>query len=252
MPEPISDAAEDHRPIPGIAEAVIAAWAKHGNPFAPIRFYLRTYFGTDGHWLSWDEDTTFLDLMQVEFGLVRDEVEGLTATMIGALLTRLHRLRTAPTDDARNRVLAGIQDDREKILSRADPPPMARIVLKALEKFPPPARAEQGPEQRRLTLDPASWTITFDDEEFEIKNPRAFKIFHVIAERDGNIVTSETIKRLVPGVGPETRIGQLLDVHLPETLRKLIRGQRGQGSGFSLKLPKKRLRNDVQRRAMKR
>ncbi len=121
-------------------------------------------------------------------------------------------------------------------------------ALRALEESKPPDDLNV----KRLTIDASSRTVTFDGKEFEIKNPRAFKIFKMISDADGNIVPSDAIKSTIPGVGKDSRIGQILDDGLPKELRHLVPGQRGQGSGFSLKLPRKRVRKDAQTRAMKR
>jgi len=96
-----------------------------------------------------------------------------------------------------------------------------------------------GLKMERLTLDASSWAVTFDGKEFKIGSPRAFKIFKMIADANGDIVASEAIKRRVAGLERGSRIGQILTKRVPKELRRLITGQRGTNSGFSLKLPPK-------------
>src|SRR4029079_14540785 len=96
------------RPIPGLAEALKEMKSKHGDPFAPIRHYLKYHLGVDHLDLTGDDDPSLYDLFQTEFGMTPAETGRLTPTLLGRLLTVLHQLRTAPTEDARNHILTAI------------------------------------------------------------------------------------------------------------------------------------------------
>ena len=133
----------------------------------------------------------------------------------------------------------------------ADPPEDATLPssnsdplhLTPAKPAEPTRNGQSVPEPSRLTLDPSTWTVTFDGKEFVFSNSRAFKIFQVIAEANGSIVLSAAIREKIPGCNERTRIDKILADHVPEAIRRLIVGQSGRSSGYSIKLPKKRVRN---------
>jgi hypothetical protein len=137
----------------------------------------------------------------------------------------------------------GVIDAVAKILS-SDANPQAKV-----NSAKDGVKTSIEPEER-LTLDQSTWTVTFDGKEFVIDNPRAFKVFQAIAKADGSHVSSPAIRKAVQGCNEATRIDVILK-RLPDELRELIIGKPGNGSGYALRLPKKRVRNDAQPRAMK-
>jgi hypothetical protein len=97
------------------------------------------------------------------------------------------------------------------------------------------------PTVARLTFDLGDWTVVFDGKEYKINNARAFKIFKVIADANGELVSTEMIRAKVSNCG--IRIDKILGDHVPAPLRSLAKGHSGPNSGYALKLPKKSVRN---------
>ncbi len=117
--------------IPDLVAALRIQRGKLNNPFAFVRHYFRINLGIDD--FSFVRDRPILDdVMQVEFGLVPDEVGQLTPAANGILLKFLHRVRTAPTEAGRKGVVAEIQNVRSELTSLPDPDPVATIAIKAL------------------------------------------------------------------------------------------------------------------------
>ncbi len=117
--------------IPDLVKLLRMERGKRENPFAFVRHYLRTDLRID-HFSFLDDRPAVDDLMQVEFGLVPDEVGELTPAAMGVLFKFRHRLRNAPSEVARKVVLAEIQSIRSELVSNTNPDPVATIAIKAL------------------------------------------------------------------------------------------------------------------------
>jgi hypothetical protein len=111
-----------------------------GSPFAMIHHYLRTHLGIEDVDLM-DYSSAFFEMMQAEFRLVPNEVGQLYPRQVGALLDLLHRLRTGPTEDARNQVLLEAKELRDGLAAMPSHDSDLAILLKALGRFPPPSGA---------------------------------------------------------------------------------------------------------------
>jgi hypothetical protein len=137
-------------------------------------------------------------------------------------------------------MIDAILSGQDVIKAVKDAEELARLVV---ERSAPKVLIPENPQPpvARLTFEPGTWTVVFDGKEYRIDNSRAFKIFKVIADANGDLVTSDTIRAKVPNCA--TRIDKVLADNLPEALRALVPGQRGPNSGYALKLPKKRVRN---------
>jgi hypothetical protein len=88
----------------------------------------------------------------------------------------------------------------------------------------------------RLTISKPTRTVALGQKSAVIDDPVAFQVFLFIASARGALVTSKNIREQVPGCR-KGRLDQILARHLPDWVRALIPGKKGQNGGYSLVLP---------------
>jgi hypothetical protein len=127
---------KSERRAPSLGEAI--RWLLGGIPsdsLAPTRFYLEAYHGKELDFT----DPFLLDLLNVEFGLTRAQAGTLTPPQLGFLLRHKYHLKTAPTQEDRQRVLSEVADVRLKIGRLPDSAKAStEAFLAALSTFPRP------------------------------------------------------------------------------------------------------------------
>jgi hypothetical protein len=74
----------------------------------------------------------------------------------------------------------------------------------------------------RLAFDPQSQTVTLDGKEYAVADPRAFRVYRVIAEAQDPPVTNAEIQRAVRGLEGRKAVRRRLNL-LPAALRATVR-----------------------------
>jgi hypothetical protein len=96
----------------------------------------------------------------------------------------------------------------------------------------PPSQGRGVPA--RITSDRATMTVTLDGHEYRFTHPGAFAVVErLISANFGPVSTDEL--RTLPGC--KVRIDQLINNHVPEGLRGVIKSQSGPIGGYWIQLP---------------
>jgi hypothetical protein len=88
-------------------------------------------------------------------------------------------------------------------------------------------------DQPRLRLDPLTQIVTLDGQDYPIDNPKAFRLYKIIADKGGEPITRAGIRRLNPGFRGDKTIPTLLAT-LPDPIRATVKSS---SVGYWLRLP---------------
>jgi hypothetical protein len=95
------------------------------------------------------------------------------------------------------------------------------------------SRQQQPRPSAGLAFDDARLTVTLDDARHEVLNPKAYHIYKAIVTRTVPKITSDGIRKRVPGVNGQKTIRNLID-GLPKALRLTVKSDT---HGYWFRLP---------------
>jgi hypothetical protein len=135
-----------------------------------------------------------------------------------------------PEMDALDKIIRTLMERLGKGAAEVEGMPLAEAML----LLPIPQKSWAG----RLSIDPSEKTVTLDGQVGTIKTTKALQAFQMIADANGGVISSNEIRDRVPGLRECHRIDTMLDRHLPDWVRALVVGVKGNSGGFFLELPK--------------
>jgi hypothetical protein len=117
------------------------------------------------------------------------------------------------------------------VSSRIHAPAAFRFANELLEALDEVYRLPE--DQPRLRLDPQTQIATLDGQDYLIDNPKAFRLYKVIADRNEEPITRAGIRRSNPGFRGDKTIPTLLAT-LPDPIRATVKSG---PVGYWLRLP---------------